>query len=70
MKKMLAILAVIVAILGVALGWRIHEGRAYQHAPSGGSGVVEATQVDLSARLSAPIRAIHVRDASARSSSR
>jgi len=62
MKKVFAILAVIVAILGVALGWRIREGRAYQHNPSGGSGVIEATQVDLSARISAPIRAIHVRD--------
>ncbi len=62
MNKVFAILAVIVVVLGAALGWRVHEGRAYQHAPSGGSGVVEGTEVDLSARLSAPIRALHVRE--------
>lgn len=62
MKKVFGILAVIVLVLGVALGWRIHAGRAYQHAPSGGSGVVEAEEVDLSARLSAPIRVMQVRE--------
>lgn len=62
MKKLFGILAVVVIVLGVALGWRIHQGRAYLHAPSGGSGVVEATKVDLSARISALILAIHARD--------
>jgi len=62
MNKVFGVLAVIVVALGTALGWRIHAGQAYQHAPSGGSGVVEATEIDLSARISTRIQAIHVRD--------
>jgi len=62
MKKVFGILAVMVVALSVALGWRLHLGHAYQHAPSGGSGVVEATEVDLSARLSAPLVAVNVQE--------
>ena len=62
MKKVFGVLTAMVLALGFALGWRLHVGRAHEHAPSGGSGVVEATEVDLSARLSAPLVAVEVRE--------
>ncbi|HNS95642.1 MAG TPA: efflux RND transporter periplasmic adaptor subunit [Polyangiaceae bacterium] len=62
MKKVFAILTILVVTLSVALGYRIHQQQAYRQAPSGGSGVIEATQIDLGTRLSSRIRTIHVRE--------
>ena len=62
MKKALVFIIVAVVLLSVGLGWRISLYRAAIDAPSGGSGVVEATQIDLSSRLTSTIVAIHARE--------
>jgi len=62
MKRILAVLAVLVMALTVALAWRMRSLRAYKHAPSGGSGTIEGVEVDVTARMSARISAIHVKE--------
>jgi HlyD family secretion protein len=62
MKRILAVLAVLVVALTIALAWRMRSLQAYKHAPSGGSGTIEGVEVDVTARMSARISAIHVRE--------
>jgi HlyD family secretion protein len=60
MKRVVGMMVVLTVVLGTALGWRIQEFGAYAHAPSGGSGVVEGVEVNVTTRLGARLTAIHV----------
>ncbi len=62
MKRMLVVVVILVSVLGIALWIRIRKLDAYTHAPSGGSGIIEGVEVNVSARIGARIQAIHVRD--------
>lgn len=61
MKRIMIPFALLVVVLGALLAVRLRmQGRA-AHAPAGGSGEIEGTELDLSARINARIERIHVR---------
>lgn len=59
MKRALAIVVLLCAGLAVALYFRFQEMDRKALAPAGGSGVIEAVEVDVVARISARILKIH-----------
>jgi HlyD family secretion protein len=61
MRKVAIILVVLVIALGGALAARLHLQNRVLHAPTGGTGEVEATEVLLSSRISARIAKLHVK---------
>lgn len=59
MKRLFAILTVLVVLLAVALVVRLRQMQQHLRAPAGGSATIEGTEVDLTSRLNARIVAIH-----------
>jgi HlyD family secretion protein len=62
MKRILVVLALLVLALGIALYVRMRKLEAYKHAPSGGSGTIEGTELDITARMGARIQKVHVKE--------
>jgi len=61
MRRVPIVLAVLVLVLSALLFVRLRAQAAQARGPSGGSGEIEGTQVDLSARIAARVTALHVR---------
>ncbi len=61
MRRMIVVLVVLVVVLAGLVALRLRAQAAIQHAASGGSGEIEGTDVDLSARVAARVARIHVR---------
>jgi HlyD family secretion protein len=55
-------LLVLVLVLSLAIAYRLRAEKQAQEGPSGGSGVVEASPVDLSSRVGARILAVNARE--------
>ena len=55
MRRIAVVLAFAVAVLSGLLAWRLHAQAADARAPSGGSGEIEGTEVNLSSRVGARI---------------
>ena len=55
MRRIAVVLVVAVAVLSGLLAWRLHVQSAQARAPSGGSGEIEGTEVNLSSRVGARI---------------
>ncbi len=62
MKRIIIIIVVLGLGLSIALFFQLIHLDAYKHAPSGGSGVVEGTEVDITARIPARIEEITVQE--------
>ena len=62
MKRALAIFAVLVIGLSVGLWVKVNENHAASRAPSGGNGVIEGLDVDVSPRMPGRITAVKVRE--------
>ncbi len=62
MKRIIIIMTVLGLGLAIALYFELLHLEAYKNAPAGGSGVVEGTQVDITARIPARIDAIEVQE--------
>jgi HlyD family secretion protein len=62
MKRVIAIVLVLVSVLSVALAYRLHQLDAYRAAPAGGTGTIEGTEINVTARIPARILAVHVRE--------
>jgi HlyD family secretion protein len=65
MKRIVVIVIVLVAGLSVALSYRLRQLNAYRRAPAGGSGTIEGTEVNITARIPARIVAVHVQEGDA-----
>lgn len=61
MKRILIPITLLVLAIGGALAWKLHAQEEALSGPPGGSGVVEATTVDLTSRVTARVEAVHVR---------
>ncbi|MBZ0119360.1 MAG: hemolysin D, partial [Sandaracinaceae bacterium] len=55
MKRVVIAAVVLVALLVVAIAWKIHAQNEALEGPPGGSGIVESEGVDVSARLGARV---------------
>jgi HlyD family secretion protein len=62
MKRVVAIFVVLLTVLSVALAFRLRQLEAYKNAPAGGTGTIEGTEVNITARIPARISAIFVRE--------
>ncbi|MBI5480366.1 MAG: HlyD family efflux transporter periplasmic adaptor subunit [Deltaproteobacteria bacterium] len=62
MKRVVIIVGVLCVVLAVALTVRLRQLNAYQSAPAGGTGTIEGTEVNITARIGARITAVHVRE--------
>jgi HlyD family secretion protein len=60
MKRIAVVFLLLVTGLSTALWLKVREGRAALDAPSGGSGVLEGTEIQIATRLASRITAIHV----------
>ena len=65
MKRVIAVVLVLVIVLSVALAYRLRQLNAYKNAPAGGTGTIEGTEVNITARIPARIASIHVREGDA-----
>lgn len=65
MRRVLVVLAVLVVVLATLIAVRLWTQRRALYAPSGGSGEIEATTVDLSSRVGARILEVLVREGAA-----
>lgn len=61
MNRTVPVIALLVTIPVALLGVRVWQQNVASHGPSGGSGVIEGTEVSLSARVSARVAEIPVR---------
>ncbi len=61
MRRMIVVLVAVVAVLAGALALRLRAQAAILSAPSGGSGEIEGTVVDLSSRVGARVESVRVR---------
>lgn len=61
MLRSLLVLGVFTVVLGSLVFWRLRADAQVLHAPSGGSGEIEGTDLELSTRLTARIEALHVK---------
>ncbi len=61
MRRMIVLLVAVVAVLAGLLTFRLRVQAAVQNAPSGGSGEIEGTDVDLSSRVSARVVEVKVK---------
>jgi HlyD family secretion protein len=61
MRRMIIGLVALVVVLAGLVALRLRAQGAIQHAASGGSGEIEGTDVDLSARVAAQVARIHVK---------
>jgi HlyD family secretion protein len=62
MKRILIIFFLLVIGLSIGLWLKVRETQAVQAAPSGGSGVIEGVEVDISSRIASRIVAVHVQE--------
>jgi HlyD family secretion protein len=62
MRRVVAVLAVLVAVLGGLIALRLWKQARALAAPSGGSGEIEGTRIDLSSRVGARIVELRVRE--------
>jgi HlyD family secretion protein len=65
MKRVIALVVVLVCVLSVALVYRLRQLGAYRNAPAGGTGTIEGTEINITTRIPARIVAIHVREGDA-----
>jgi len=65
MKRVIALVVVLVSVLSVALVYRLRQLGAYRNAPAGGTGTIEGTEINVTTRISARILAVHVREGDA-----
>jgi HlyD family secretion protein len=65
MKRVVILVLVLVIGLSVALTYRLRQLNAYKTAPAGGTGTVEGTEVNVTARIPARIVAVHVSEGEA-----
>jgi HlyD family secretion protein len=65
MKRVVAVVLVLVTVLSVALAYRLRQLNAYKNAPAGGTGTVEGTEINITARIPARIASILVREGDA-----
>ncbi len=61
MRRVAAVLILLVALLAALLTYRLRAQAALARGPSGGAGEIEGTDVALAARLTARVEALHVR---------
>jgi len=61
MRRMIAVLVAVVVVLGGLLALRLRAQARIQSAPSGGSGEIEGTDVDLSSRVGARVETVKVK---------
>ena len=62
MKRIVIIFVVLTAALSVGFWFKVRELRAARSGPSGGNGVIEGQQVDISARIPSRVLAVKVRE--------
>ena len=62
MKRIIGIVVILVIALSVTLSIRLRQLRAYSLAAAGGSGVIEATEVNINARIPGRLQAVLVRE--------
>jgi len=55
MRRIAVVLVVLVTVLSGLLAWRLRAQAAAARAPSGGSGEIEGTEIDLSSRIAARV---------------
>ena len=65
MKRVVIVVVVLIVGLSVALAFRLRQLNAYKDAPAGGTGTIEGTEVNITARIPARIVDIHVREGDA-----
>ena len=65
MRRVIVIVGVLCVVLAVALTVRLKQLGAYRTAPAGGTGTIEGTEVNITARIGARIAAVHVREGDA-----
>jgi HlyD family secretion protein len=65
MRRVVAVLAVLVVVLGGLIGYRLWTQRRALTGPSGGSGEIEGTIVELSSRVGARVLELRVREGQA-----
>jgi HlyD family secretion protein len=65
MKRVIGIVVVLCIVLAVALAIRMRQLNASKVAPAGGTGTIEGTEVNITARLSARIVSVKVREGDA-----
>jgi HlyD family secretion protein len=61
MRRVAVVLVVLVAVLSGLLAWRLRAQAAEARGPSGGSGEIEGTEIDLASRVAARVLELHVR---------
>jgi HlyD family secretion protein len=62
MKKIQIIFLVLAIVLSGALAWRLSYLKRQSEGPAGGTGTIEGVEVNITARISARIRAVLVRE--------
>jgi HlyD family secretion protein len=62
MRRVLVILAVLAVVLAALISLRLYRQAQALSAPSGGSGEIEGTRIDLSSRVGARILAVPIRE--------
>jgi len=65
MKRVLIPITILVVAVGSALAWKIQAQEEALQGPTGGSGIIEATSVDLSARVAGRVTHLHVSEGAA-----
>ena len=65
MKRVVVVIIVLVVGLSAALAYRLKVLNAYKDAPAGGTGTIEGTEINITARIPARVVAIHVREGDA-----
>ena len=65
MRRVIVIVGVMCVVLAVALTVRLRQLNAYKTAPAGGTGTIEGTEVNITARIGARITAVNVREGDA-----
>jgi len=62
MKTILVILSVLIIALAITLSIRIHQLDASQRAPAGGSGTIEATEINISPRMAGRLLTVKAKE--------
>ena len=62
MKRIVVLVVILVAGLSIALAYRLRQLDAYRHAPAGGTGTIEGTEVAITTRIPSRIVTVHVRE--------
>ncbi|HEY3355131.1 MAG TPA: efflux RND transporter periplasmic adaptor subunit [Polyangia bacterium] len=62
MRRVIIVIGILCLALSLGLWLRLRQLNAYKAAPAGGTGTVEGTEINITARLAARITAVHVRE--------